>query len=170
MANPPTHADLVERAACWLWNQCQLRDGSWPNGEPRYNHSPCPMVFTEMRTWGPEEPDAIGFLEQGNVSVLIECKTCRRDWRRDKKKPHRKHPERGVGAYRFYMVPAGMLTPGDMPDHWGLLSVAGRTVTIEKDAEPQERNIGGETRILYSACRRLQAAARKTDKSESEEK
>ncbi len=91
-----------------------------------------------------EIPDAIGWLRSG-VSLLIECKASRGDFLSDAVKPSRRsgkvgvpgspaptapEPEikpprktEGLGAYRFYLAPSGLLAPDEIPEGWGLLEL-----------------------------------------------
>ena len=159
-----THAELVERAGRWVRNSCKIVEGSCPDGSPRYHSLRCDVVFLEMASGCLETPDAIGFARQGLISVLVECKASRADFLSDQKKFGRCRPKYGIGNYRFFMAPHGLLTPDDMPDSWGLLTVKGSRVTIERDAIKQDSYQFGEVRMLFSGCRRLQAAARKKAK------
>lgn len=104
--NPPpyTHAQLVEIARGWL-----LGAGA------------CHFVLTEFTTfltW--EIPDALGYLS-GGLTVLVECKVSRADFFADAKKPFRQNPTLGLGAYRYYLVPAGLVRPEEVPPRWGLI-------------------------------------------------
>ncbi|MEB2440984.1 adenylosuccinate synthase [Citrobacter braakii] len=54
-------------------------------------------------------------------SVLVEVKVSRSDFLRDKHKPHRQRG--GLGDYRYYMCPEGIININDLPDRWGLLWV-----------------------------------------------
>lgn len=53
--------------------------------------------------------------------MLVEVKVSRSDFLRDKHKPHR-HTG-GLGDFRYYMCPEGMIKIEDLPDRWGLLWV-----------------------------------------------
>lgn len=86
----------------------------------------CGIVFIEPNPWGnSESPDAIGFRLMG-VSVLIEVKISRSDFMSDKNKPHRRDPSLGMGTYRFYACPEGIIKPKDLPPGWGLLYFTSR--------------------------------------------
>lgn len=99
------HRTLVLRGASWL-----RRNGF-------------PVVATEIRATGSrEEPDAIGFRQSS--SAIIEVKVSRADFHKDKCKPERQRG--GLGVYRFYMAPIGLLMPEEVPSGWGLLEVSGR--------------------------------------------
>ncbi len=166
----PTHVELVARAARWLRYSCQLRTGYRVSGEPRRETVRCAVVFCELVTSAPETPDAIGFANGGGTSVLIECKTSRADFHKDKTKWHRRGAC-GMGDYRFIIAPDGLLTPAEMADDWGLLSVRGRRVRIERDATerwPSERLCFRpcETKMLWSYCRRMQTHERESGKAE----
>ena len=104
------HAELVVIAHRWL----TTRGG-------------CDFAFCEYGTSVTRElPDALGFLTPQHT-VLIEVKVSRGDFRADAKKPWRQ-PGQGLGDWRYYMAPRGLLAPSDLPDNWGLLEVdrAGR--------------------------------------------
>lgn len=112
---PMTHNDLCLVAAKWL-----KRANS--NGGPG-----CHIAVTECRSgWTGEIPDAIGFRAAGfdDGSVVVECKTTRADFLADRKKAHRS--EGGLGNWRYFMAPAGLIKPDELPAGWGLLEVNGR--------------------------------------------
>ena len=66
-----------------------------------------------------ETPDVIGWYD-GN-SFLIECKASRADFLADAKKSFRANPNLGMGDWRFYMCPEGVIQPEELPQHWGLI-------------------------------------------------
>jgi hypothetical protein len=70
-----------------------------------------------------EQPDAIGWRYDG-LSILVECKTNRADYFADNKKEFRNYPGmKGMGQYRFYMTPKGLIKPEELKTRWGLLEV-----------------------------------------------
>lgn len=97
-----THTDCVNCAYSYLRNRCNV-------------------VLPEFFTHNSELADVIGF--KNEVSTLIECKVSRSDFLSDKKKHFRIHPEKGMGDYRFYCCPKGLLNKEEMPEGWGLLWV-----------------------------------------------
>lgn len=143
-----THAELVGRAGKWL------------------KGVGCPLVFTELVTTQSEQPDAIGWRNRGSESYLIECKTSRSDFLADRRKPHRM--VKGLGRFRYFMCPPGMITPDELPPRWGLLYCHATRVDLVAGRHPQryaEDDIGafwntdsnqvGEMVMLYSALIRL---------------
>lgn len=72
----------------------------------------------------------------------------------DAKKSFRQQPEEGVGAFRYYCSPEGLITEVDLPDKWGLLWEKDGVITVVKDAERQQQNAQGEITILASIMRR----------------
>jgi len=77
-----------------------------------------PVVATELRAWGSrEEADVIAF--RTHTSALIEAKCSRADFFADARKPERSAG--GLGVYRFYLCPAGLIEPDEVPCRWGLL-------------------------------------------------
>jgi hypothetical protein len=131
------HSDLVARAARWLKSK-------------RY-----PIVLSDVRITAISElPDVIGFRTSGD-SLLVECKASREDFRRDSLKFFRRVPEAGMGYFRWYFAPVGVLKPEDMPTRWGLALVDGERVSIAKKPTPfVERAIRVENTLLVSALRR----------------
>lgn len=143
-----THKDLVSIAERWLI------------GTRR-----CGAVITELMTAGIETPDVIGFRD--GTSTLVECKVSRSDFLADAKKPFRRHPWKGMGTYRFYLCPSGVITKDDLPEKWGLIWVnekgkasmqvgpKGNIWSCQHDFIFKEKNKHAEQAILVSALRRL---------------
>jgi len=73
-----------------------------------------------------ERVDCVGY--RATCSAMIEAKISRSDFLADKKKPER--IKGGVGIYRFYITPKGLLSLHDLPDGWGLLEMHGRSVRM----------------------------------------
>lgn len=96
-----THSQLVEIAYKWV-----LKNGS------------VGFAFKELKSLDAEIPDVIGFGSW--ESVLIEVKVSRSDFLADKKKPHR---AKGMGNWRFYCCPKGMIKAAELPEKWGLIYV-----------------------------------------------
>ena len=144
-----THKEDCDIAYKWLLNRCGF-------------------AFNELSaatSWG-EIPDAIGFKGWGE-STLVEVKTSRADFLRDKKKIFRIHPERGMGTFRFYLCPKDLIKIEDLPDNWGLIYVneKGKARIKHNPYNTKGGNHwrGGftekcrksETQMMYSALRRL---------------
>jgi hypothetical protein len=106
------HEQLVSRAVEWL----------------RHKYG-CGIVLSEQYCVTGEVPDVIGW-KASCQSVLVECKVSRSDFLADANKPFRLHPEDALGSKRFYLAPAGVIAPRDLPKHWGLLECVGREVQI----------------------------------------
>jgi hypothetical protein len=144
-----THTELVKIAERWLIGSRK-----------------CGAVLAELVTLGMETPDAIGFRD--GTSTLIECKTSRSDFLADAKKLFRRNPWMGMGTYRFYLCPAGVITAQDLPEKWGLIWVndagkarqhigpKGNIWSSQQEFHHAEKNIQAEQQILVSALRRLQ--------------
>lgn len=110
-----THAELVERAGRWLRNSAHTKIDS-VTGDPCVVR--CGVVLTDP-PGGSEHPDAIGWSNGGGCSVLIECKASRCDFLADKTKWIRRvckqnGEKHGLGQFRFYMAPVGIITPEDL--------------------------------------------------------
>lgn len=147
-----THAELVDRGARWLKNKgCRvvLRD-----------------PFKAAVSTG-ECPDVIGWRD--GLSLLIECKTSRADFLADAKKPFRVDPCAGMGDWRFYMSPSGIIRADELPDGWGLLVAHPRRIEVVAggprgncdwwQGKPFDGHKLNETIMLVSAMARQAIAA-----------
>jgi len=138
------HAELVNRAERWLRNTFH-----------------CRVVFTELvaLTMSGETPDAIGWV--GGKSILVECKTSMADFRADQKKYSRQLGI-GVGDWRFYLAPAGIIRPDKIPHGWGLYEIRGKRIFYVAGAKysnaglpPFKSHIKSEVAMLVSALSRI---------------
>lgn len=160
--NKLTHKELVEIAARWM-----------------HKNAGVGVVLKELHSLSFEIPDVIGF--DNWQSILIECKASRADFLSDKNKVCRKHTN-GMGTWRFFCCPAGMIKVAELPPKWGLIYVdekkkariqydcrvkkvpckpfmlRGREVTeiLDRADENQfEVDILEERKIMYTVMRRL---------------
>lgn len=110
------HKQLCELAVAWL-----KRPNS--RGGPG-----CSVALSETANYiNREIPDAIGWkLSDGLTSVLVEVKVSRADFLADAAKPHRQDPSSGMGAYRYFMAPEGLIKVAELPPKWGLVEVNAR--------------------------------------------
>jgi len=118
-------------------------------------------------------PDAIGFraVSSETETVLVEVKVSRGDFLADARKPHREAGN-GIGLFRYYMCPAGLISPDEVPERWGLLWVDQRgriepklgpvalsknSGTFTKASEPwkHQRNSARETWLLVRVMARI---------------
>lgn len=142
------HKQLIEVAYKWVLNRTS-----------------CGVAFKEFVASGCREiPDVIGFASFG-YSVLVECKASRSDFLADRKKFARLYTE-GLGRYRFYCCPTGLIKVADLPERWGLIYVtdSGRATCVHNPYNPKfgnywqngfEPNMQSEMSLMYSALRRL---------------
>lgn len=111
-----THAALCALAVKWL-------------KRPHSAGGPgCTIAVSEVKSgWTGEIPDAFGVRATGgrDGSVVVEVKVSRADFLADKAKPHRQ-AGKGVGNWRYFMCPEGVIKPEEVPEGWGLLWVNGR--------------------------------------------
>lgn len=142
-----THGELVLKAEKWLRDQG------------------CGVVFRDpfkALTNNSEQPDAIGF--RSSISILIECKASRADFLADKGKSFRASPDKGMGDWRFYLCPPGVIKIEDLPEGWGLLEAAGKRINKTHGVPPNCRwhtpplagNKQCELQLMYSALRRME--------------
>lgn len=111
-----THKSLCDIAVKWL--------------KRHKNGIGCNFAVSEIQTsfYRTEQADAFGYRCTGHLqgSWLVEVKTSRSDFLADAKKPHRQNPELGVGRYRVYMCPEGVIKEDELPEGWGLVTVNSR--------------------------------------------
>lgn len=142
----PTHFELVKRAESWLIKngfKCVIRD--------------------PFKAATREHPDVIGW--KHGISVVIECKSSLADFRQDAKKPFRKCPELGMGQWRLFLAPKGLISLDQLPDKWGLLEATQKKIFRSHGVpmgniwSPQpftDFNGAAERDVLISALRRLE--------------
>ncbi len=135
-----THAQLVQKAVAWL----------------RFYR--CGVVLSEQACLSGEMPDAIGW-KRACHSVLVECKISRADFLADREKPFRRKQEFGLGCERFYLTPADMLRPEELPAGWGLLECHNRKIRLLQPAAKNLRTATGfryEMNLLLASLRRVE--------------
>jgi hypothetical protein len=137
------HAQLVSAAVDWLRHKYR-----------------CGVVLSEQYCATGEVPDAIGWKGMSR-SVVIECKASRADFLTDAKKPFRTHPEEGLGCERFYLAPAGMISPNELPPGWGLLECTRKQVRVVVKANKlkslrTEVGLMKEMNLLLASLRRVE--------------
>lgn len=130
-----THKELVEIGKKWLWSRCDI-------------------VVTELTTGISETPDIIGW--KSWKSTLIECKTNRQDFLKDRWKWARRMPEYGIGNYRYYLMLENIIHPKELSEKWGLL-VYGESGKVHCVKEPErfESRLEWERIILVSCIKRI---------------
>lgn len=135
-----THKAAVRRIANWLKNSRQ-----------------CHIVITELSTACHETPDAIAFYGGGG-SILVECKISRSDFLADRTKSFRQNAEAGMGDFRYFATPPGIIKPDDELGEWGLLEIHPHHVKEVRESKQQPCAKRSEIKLLMSAMRRLQIA------------
>ena len=75
-------------------------------------------VAIELNTICREIPDVFGF--GGNYTQLFEVKMTHADFLNDKKKKWKNFSD-GVGEYRTYVCPEGVIDESELPEKYGLL-------------------------------------------------
>jgi hypothetical protein len=139
------HDDLCYVGGKWLKRH--------ENNRHIYN---CSTVAIELSTIEREKPDIIGW--NSSHSILIEVKTSRNDFFRDRKKEFRIHPEKGVGEYRYYLCNENLINKDELPEKWGLLYVNKKNkISVIKVANKQKTNMIAERNILLSISRRIKS-------------
>lgn len=141
-----THQELVESGYRWLLSKCSF-------------------AIKDLVTHNREVPDVIGF--NSNGSFVLEAKASRADFLADKKKPFRINPEDGMGDWRFFIAPQGLINKDELPELWGLIEVNKRgkaTCTYNPFGKGNfygnwlrnPKCEGCERIVMFSALRRLQ--------------
>lgn len=87
----------------------------------------CHFTIIEPSCYG-ENPDVFGVRHgihsHGIGTFLLEAKISRADFLADRSKPHRLNPELGMGKYRYYICPTGLIKTEELPEKWGLIYVS----------------------------------------------
>jgi hypothetical protein len=137
-----SHKEGVKRIAAWLGGTKKMG-----------------VVMAErVCTASTETPDAVAWSGRGE-SILVEVKVSRSDFLADKNKIFRRDEDLGVGTWRYFAAPAGILKPEDMPPGWGLLDILQYQVRETVIPEAKTANRVAEVQMLVSAIRRLELAA-----------
>jgi hypothetical protein len=119
-----------------------------------YMHKRSDVVLPEFFTHNAELPDVIAF--NRDHSTVVECKISRADFLRDKNKPFRMHPNSGMGDYRYYCAPKGLIKPEELPMYWGLIEVlpSGKLRKVRDSYVVQKKNLEAEHYLLFYYARR----------------
>jgi hypothetical protein len=142
--NTQKHRELCELGGKWLRNH-------------KFNEGPiCTYSVVELVTVQLENPDVFGW-DYWQTS-LIEVKTSRADFKKDFKKKFKQEGYLGVGMYRYYLCPEGLIKSEELPERWGLLyEKDGEIISIKVPEQfPNEEVNGmGQVTILSSIMRRM---------------
>ena len=131
-----THAELIQIGAKWLYKK---------------GHK---VILKELVACTLETPDLLAF--KFGKSLLLEVKRSRSDFLADKKKIFRRDVALGMGNFRSFICPAGLISPEELPEKWGLLYVSekGKVSEVVKPVY-QQSNLTEERMMLISVIRRL---------------
>ena len=105
-------------------------------------------------TFGGECPDVFGF--GGSYSHLFEIKLSHSDFKKDQKKWARQD-DNGIGEYRTYVCPVGIIKEEELPPMWGLLYYDENSSIFECVKKPDRFDITssfGELSLVSSIMRR----------------
>lgn len=145
-----THRELVEIGYKWVIKKCGF-------------------AFKELTVAHDEIPDVLGF--NSNGTFLLEAKVSRADFLVDRKKSFRIFSEKGIGDWRFFIVPKGLVKIEELPQNWGLIEVSekGKATcvfnpfgggNIYSTWKRCKKSATAEYQFLYSALRRLHLRGR----------
>jgi len=116
----------------------------------------CGVVLKGLTAVTGETPAVIGWRDQ-HVSHLVACATTLSEFHSDRSKHYRNRSHLGLGIYRYYMCPSGLIMPDELPPKWGLLYVTPTKVLIKVKAERQdEYSHRAEIAMLVSAVAQYQ--------------
>lgn len=132
------------------YNLC-LDGAKWLKKHHNYGNK---IIVVELICIGAENPDVWG--TNGFESTLIEVKTSRADFLKDRKKFFRqKQVEKyACGNYRYFLTPRGLVTQSEIPESWGLLEWDNEQIITTKAAQNIPCENHGELAILCSIMRR----------------
>ncbi len=148
-----THDELVDVAVAWLRRGVEYQVDGTVVARRRYT-----LALGEIVTAASETPDAIGFTH--GISCVIECKVSRSDFFADRAKPHMHDETCGMGRFRWYLTPPGLVGAEEVPSWCGLAYAKARRVEVVKLA-PMRHDIHAratmnENIVACSAARRFQ--------------
>ena len=112
------------------------------------------VVLPEFFCHNSELPDVIAFTSR--YSTVIECKVSRSDFLKDKNKPFRINANQGMGDYRYYCAPKGLIKPEELPYGWGLIEILpSNKMRKARDCyKNHKKNIDAEHYLLFYYARR----------------
>jgi hypothetical protein len=142
--NNDPHKELIEIASKWL--KKHTNNAQIPN---------CPYITKDLMTNTDtgEIPDVIGWNYW--TSVLIEVKVSRQDFLKDQNKKFRSIPELGMGEFRYYCCPEGLIKEDELPEGWGLLYLNNKNkIDTIKVGNRKDSNLMCERTMLLSLIRR----------------
>ena len=121
---------------------------NWPQRAPGRSGPACQVAFSEAKgNWAGEIPDATGFrtAAEDEGSVVVEVKVSISDYMADRGKAHRQDGALGMGLYRYYMAPEGVISVADLLQGLGARrSVAqARFTRPGRPCDRQARRAGG---------------------------
>lgn len=149
-SNTTSHRELCDIGVRWL--------------KRHSNGIGCQFAVSEIQTsYGSgEQADVFGYrcVGERSGSWLVEVKTSRSDFLADFKKPHRQDPTQGVGQFRVYMCPEGVIKEDELPEGWGLVYVNSRghvkPVVLDGLKQFDERNQDGEAYLMARLISRFE--------------
>ncbi|MFH2141389.1 MAG: hypothetical protein ABIJ97_03125 [Bacteroidota bacterium] len=104
-----------------------------------------------------EIPDIIGYKNGGRITYLIECKSSRTDFENEWKKGKRIEYG-GMGNYRYYLIPEGMVESQEIDTAWGILEFDGALINVIREPEIRQLSVEAtkwEKTILFYELTRL---------------
>ena len=125
--NPPKkkyrHDDIQDIVAAYLMTAGRIR-----------------IVCKEARSKHREVPDIYAVDRKG--TYMVEVKVSHKDFLADSRKPFRRRPKEGVGKWRYYACPEGIIKPEEVPVKWGLIYVYddGRVEIIKGKKFPGDKD------------------------------
>lgn len=111
-------------------------------------------VAVELMTYGNEIPDV--WATNGWSATIVEVKTSRADFLRERAKKCRQNPIEGIGNFRWYFAPQGIIKEEELPEDWGLAEAdeSGKYIRLVKIATFQKSSSLGSIATLCSIMRR----------------
>lgn len=136
------HYELCCKAATWI--RQPMNNERW--------HSPYQLSTVELVCTGKELADV--YATNGEISCVIEVKTSHKDYEVDGCKYTRFKPDEGLGDFRYYLCPAGMISENELPPFWGLLYYDNGKISKVRSAIQQPSDKRMDIFVLTSIMRR----------------
>jgi hypothetical protein len=136
----------------WTHSNLIYAVSKWAVGVAGY-----PVCVTECKVKSTKEiPDALAFKANGNTA-LFEIKVSHSDFAADAGKKFRTDVDKGMGLYRYYVVPWDLVGPEEVAPGWGLIWVgdSGKVSVRKQSSKFLRRKAAAEISTLVSALRRM---------------
>jgi len=139
-----THSDLQKIAVKYLLHR------DTPNMDLK-----CQFAIQDANSMYGEIADVYGL--SSSYNVLVEVKSNQPDLKADAKKKCRQPDSVGLGMYRYYFFPKGLINGADVRLDWGILEydIVNKKVEVVRNSSKFVESVRKADAIKYSIIRKL---------------